>query len=138
MPSSEPTLAVGVILLPQTTCRYRAPRTVLLVTVFMVWVLSASGQAGASGAGETSGPHPDGRSRAAVSTRAMPTVDAVIQQAISDGNIPGAVLVVGHNGNIIYRKAYGSRALEPRREAMTLDTVFDLASRTKVVATNTA
>jgi len=71
-------------------------------------------------------------------TRAMPTVDAVIQQAISDGNIPGAVLVVGHNGNIIYRKAYGARALEPRREAMTLDTVFDLASLTKVVATTTA
>jgi uncharacterized protein YbbC (DUF1343 family)/CubicO group peptidase (beta-lactamase class C family) len=68
----------------------------------------------------------------------LDAVDAVIQQAISDGNIPGAVLIVGHDGAVIYRKAYGSRALEPRREAMTLDTVFDLASLTKVIVTTTA
>ena len=65
-------------------------------------------------------------------------VDSIIQQAIADGNIPGAVLVVGHDGAVIYRKAYGERALEPRREAMTVDTIFDLASLTKVIATTTA
>ena len=65
-------------------------------------------------------------------------VDSVIQQAVADGTIPGAVLVVGHDGAVVYRKAYGSRALEPRREPMTLDTVFDLASLTKVIATTTA
>src|SRR6266567_5833364 len=65
-------------------------------------------------------------------------VDSVIEQAIADGNIPGAVLVVGHDGAVIYRKAYGNRALEPRREPMTLDTVFDMASLTKVIATTTA
>jgi CubicO group peptidase (beta-lactamase class C family) len=62
----------------------------------------------------------------------------VIRSAISDGSIPGAVLVVGHDGRVIYRKAYGERALEPRREVMTLDTVFDLASLTKVIVTTTA
>src|SRR6202166_3317067 len=65
-------------------------------------------------------------------------VDSIIEQAVADGNIPGAVLVVGHDGAVVYRKAYGSRALEPRRELMTLDTVFDLASLTKVIATTTA
>jgi uncharacterized protein YbbC (DUF1343 family)/CubicO group peptidase (beta-lactamase class C family) len=77
---------------------------------------------------------------AAVSTSAVPfgAVDSVIQNAISDGSIPGAVLVVGHDGQVIYRKAYGARALEPRRELMTLDTVFDLASLTKVIVTATA
>src|SRR4029077_6019304 len=35
-------------------------------------------------------------------------------------------------------KAFGRRALEPRREAMTVDTIFDLASLTKVVATTTS
>src|SRR5579864_9458633 len=65
-------------------------------------------------------------------------VDSIIEQAVADGNIPGAVLVVGHDGAVIYRKAYGNRALEPRREPMTLDTVFDLASLTKVIATTTA
>jgi uncharacterized protein YbbC (DUF1343 family)/CubicO group peptidase (beta-lactamase class C family) len=69
---------------------------------------------------------------------ALPAVDAVIQSAVSEGSIPGAVLVVGHDGAVIYRKAYGLRALEPRREVMTLDTVFDLASLTKVIVTSTA
>ena len=68
----------------------------------------------------------------------FPAVDAVIQQAIQDGTIPGAVLIVGHDGRVVYRKAYGNRALEPRRETMTVDTVFDLASLTKVIATTTA
>ncbi|HLW84852.1 MAG TPA: serine hydrolase [Candidatus Sulfotelmatobacter sp.] len=68
----------------------------------------------------------------------LATVDNIIQQAIADGNIPGAVLLVGHNGKVAYRKAYGSRALEPKREPMTLDTIFDLASLTKVIATTTA
>jgi len=69
---------------------------------------------------------------------ALSAVDAVIQQAISDGTIPGAVLIVGHDGQVIYRKAYGARALEPRREVITLDTVFDLASLTKVIVTTPA
>ena len=71
-------------------------------------------------------------------TIALPAVDDVIRQAISDGNIPGAVLVVGHDGRVVYRKAYGARALEPKREAMTLDTVFDVASLTKVIVTTTS
>ena len=65
-------------------------------------------------------------------------VDSIIQQAIADGNIPGAVLIVGHDGKLVYRKAYGHRALEPRREPMTLDTIFDMASLTKVIVTTTA
>ena len=67
----------------------------------------------------------------------LSAVDSVIQQAIADG-VPGAVLVVGHDGAVVYRKAYGERALEPKREPMTLDTVFDLASLTKVIATTTS
>ena len=65
-------------------------------------------------------------------------MDAVIEQAIHDGQIPGAVLIVGHDGQAIYRKAYGERSLEPRREKVTLNTIFDVASLTKVVATTTA
>jgi uncharacterized protein YbbC (DUF1343 family)/CubicO group peptidase (beta-lactamase class C family) len=111
------------------------------VAMLLACTLTADAQAsGTRGAGETSGLRPDGQPRAAVPTHvvALPAVDAVIQQAISDGTIPGAVLIVGHDGSVIYRKAYGERALEPRREAMTLDTVFDLASLTKVIVTTTA
>src|SRR5262249_44228497 len=62
-------------------------------------------------------------------------IDSLIQEQVSSEGITGAVLAVGHNGRIVHQKAFGHRALSPRREPMTLDTVFDLASLTKVVAT---
>jgi uncharacterized protein YbbC (DUF1343 family)/CubicO group peptidase (beta-lactamase class C family) len=68
----------------------------------------------------------------------LAVLDPVINEAIAQQQIPGAVLIVGHDGLVVYRKAYGSRAIEPRREAMTLDTVFDCASMTKVLATTPA
>ena len=61
--------------------------------------------------------------------------DAVVQEAVAKGQIPGAVLLVGHAGKVVFTKAYGSRSLVPTREPMTEDTIFDLASLTKVVAT---
>jgi uncharacterized protein YbbC (DUF1343 family)/CubicO group peptidase (beta-lactamase class C family) len=68
----------------------------------------------------------------------LAVIDPIIKDAIRTGQIPGAVVLVWHNGQVMYRKAYGFRALEPRHETMTVDTVFDLASLTKVVATTTA
>ncbi len=70
--------------------------------------------------------------------QAFASVDAMMNQAVSDGNIPGAVVVVGHNGKIVFRKSFGFRSLEPTREPMTVDTIFDLASLTKCVATTTS
>lgn len=64
-----------------------------------------------------------------------PALDDVIRSAITASQIPGAVVLVGHRGQVVYHKAYGSRALLPKREAMTLDTIFDIASLTKVVGT---
>ena len=68
----------------------------------------------------------------------LSVVDPIVEEAIREKQIPGAVVIVGHEGRVIYRKAFGSRAIEPRREPMTLDTIFDLASLTKVLATTTA
>lgn len=62
-------------------------------------------------------------------------VDSVVDEAVQTGLIPGAVVVIGHNNQIIFRKAYGSRAVIPQPEPMTIDTIFDAASLTKVVAT---
>src|SRR5579872_5222105 len=62
-------------------------------------------------------------------------LDAVIEQAIEQNQCPGAVVLVGHHGKVVFRKAYGMRSLEPTRERMTLDTIFDIASLTKVAAT---
>jgi uncharacterized protein YbbC (DUF1343 family) len=69
---------------------------------------------------------------------AGPALDRVIEEAVGQGRLPGAVLLVGHDGQVVYRKAYGKRALMPAAEDMTVDTVFDVASLTKVVATTTS
>jgi uncharacterized protein YbbC (DUF1343 family)/CubicO group peptidase (beta-lactamase class C family) len=68
----------------------------------------------------------------------LTVLDSIVDDAIAQKQIPGAVLIVGHDGRVVYRKAYGSRALELRPEAMTLNTIFDCASLTKVIATTTA
>jgi uncharacterized protein YbbC (DUF1343 family)/CubicO group peptidase (beta-lactamase class C family) len=65
-------------------------------------------------------------------------VDAAIDQAIQRKQLPGAVLVVGHEGQVVYRKAYGNRSEVPAVEAMTPGTIFDVASLTKVVATTSS
>ena len=65
-------------------------------------------------------------------------LDAIVQTSIQNHEMPGAVLLVGHDGHVIYRKAFGNRALEPKVEPMTVDTIFDMASLTKVIATTTA
>jgi uncharacterized protein YbbC (DUF1343 family)/CubicO group peptidase (beta-lactamase class C family) len=70
-----------------------------------------------------------------------------IEKAISEKKLPGAVLVVGHGGKVVFEQAYGLRkyAGEPGidgkpspAEAMTVDTIFDMASLTKCLATATA
>src|SRR5690349_16153443 len=60
-------------------------------------------------------------------------MDEEIQQVIEDGQCPGGVLWVEH-GKSKYSKAFGDRAIVPDREEMTKDTIFDIASLTKVVA----
>ena len=65
-------------------------------------------------------------------------LDAVLEKAVGEGEIPGAVVVVGQGDAVVYRRAFGWQALEPEREPMTVDTVFDLASLTKPMVTATA
>ena len=64
-------------------------------------------------------------------------LDATLGQAIKDGMIIGAVLWVERDG-VAYHKAFGHRALKPEPELMTEDTIFDMASVTKVLATASA
>ena len=75
---------------------------------------------------------------AGMSVDRLAHMDAVIAAAIEKKELPGAVVVVGRHGRVVWRKAYGARAVEPQREAMTADTIFDLASLTKIVATATS
>jgi uncharacterized protein YbbC (DUF1343 family)/CubicO group peptidase (beta-lactamase class C family) len=65
-------------------------------------------------------------------------IDGAIDQAIERKQVPGAVVLVGRRGAIAYARAAGLRVVGPTPEAMTRDTVFDMASLTKPVATATS
>ena len=62
-------------------------------------------------------------------------IDRVIEEAISDKTIPGAVVSVVRGDKIVFLKAYGNKSLVPRKESMTTETMFDLASVSKCVGT---
>ena len=63
----------------------------------------------------------------------MQAIDAVLQQAVESGDLPGVVAAVADDSGVVYEGAFGKRTLgaEP---AMTADTVFRIASMTKAVA----
>jgi uncharacterized protein YbbC (DUF1343 family)/CubicO group peptidase (beta-lactamase class C family) len=75
---------------------------------------------------------------AGMSGERLSHLDAAIAGSIARKECPGAVVLVGRHGKVVYRKAYGNRAVAPAVEPMSLDTVFDMASVTKVVATTTS
>jgi uncharacterized protein YbbC (DUF1343 family) len=74
----------------------------------------------------------------ALDPQQLGTIDREVSQAICDHKMAGCVVLVGRHGKIALEKAYGQRQLLPQPVCMTLDTVFDLASLTKPVATATS
>ena len=66
---------------------------------------------------------------------ALTRITGVAQAEIAAGNTPGAVILVGQHGRIVFREAFGDRIVEPVRQPMSAQTIFDLASLTKVIAT---
>jgi uncharacterized protein YbbC (DUF1343 family)/CubicO group peptidase (beta-lactamase class C family) len=73
-----------------------------------------------------------------VDLRRLEAIEPLVRTAIAENKLPGAVVLVGRGDRVLYQKAIGHRSLVPTEEPMTLDTVFDLASLTKVVATTTS
>jgi uncharacterized protein YbbC (DUF1343 family)/CubicO group peptidase (beta-lactamase class C family) len=65
-------------------------------------------------------------------------IETLIQTDIAAKKLPGAVVLVGRGDKVVWQKAVGNRSLQPAVEPMTLDTIFDMASLTKVIATTTA
>lgn len=59
-------------------------------------------------------------------------------EAVADGVFPGAVVLVGKDDDVVYEQAFGSRSLLPNKTPMRVDTIFDLASLTKPLATAVA
>ena len=73
-----------------------------------------------------------------MSAEKLNQIDALIEKDIAGKKLPGAVVLIGRKGKIVYRKAFGNRSLLPTVERMTVDTIFDVASLTKPVATATS
>jgi SSS family transporter len=65
-------------------------------------------------------------------------VSTLVTEAVTAKKLPGAVVLINHDGKTVFERAYGDRALEPTVEPMTEDTVFDMASLTKCLVTATA
>ncbi len=74
----------------------------------------------------------------AVDLSRFDAIAPLIENAITDKRLPGAVVLVGLGERTLYHKAIGQLAVMPSAEPMALDTVFDLASLTKVVVTTTS
>jgi CubicO group peptidase (beta-lactamase class C family) len=65
-------------------------------------------------------------------------IDPLVEQGIANGEMSGAVVLIARHGRVAWLKAYGLRCIEPEPVVMTTDTLFDLASITKPVATGTS
>src|SRR2546422_4565931 len=103
----------------QSEVRFRSSACVL-ASGFILFALAAAGQADSQPSG--------------FKAAKLAEMDAAITNAIAEHKLPGGVLWLERRGQI-YHRAYGYRALEPKREPMTEDTLFDMASLTKVMAT---
>ncbi len=66
---------------------------------------------------------------------AVRAIDAAVASAMAESKMPGCVVVIGRKDAVLFARAYGYRALQPAPEPTTIDTVYDLASLTKPVAT---
>jgi serine-type D-Ala-D-Ala carboxypeptidase len=73
-----------------------------------------------------------------MSAEHLATIDGQVDAALSEGQMAGAVVLIGRQGKIVWRKAFGHRQIEPSKEPMTPETIFDLASLTKPIATATS
>ncbi|EGM75967.1 penicillin-binding protein, beta-lactamase class C [Rheinheimera sp. A13L] len=76
-------------------------------------------------------------SSAVLATEPYDRIAPLVEKAIADKQLPGAVVLVGRGEQILYRKAFGFKTYSPAASVITPDTVFDLASLTKPVVTTT-
>jgi len=73
-----------------------------------------------------------------MSAERLAGIDSLVQEALEQGRMPGCVVAIGRQGQLAYLRAFGARQVQPSRVEMTTDTVFDLASLTKPLATATS
>ena len=100
-----------------------------------LWLFSRGGSASAGPAATL---QPEQVPAAGFEQPRFARITDLVEDAIAKHQLPGAVVLVGRGDVVLYARAFGRRALVPAPEPMTDDTIFDLASLTKVVATTTS
>ena len=109
----------------------RRPAAALLAVAFVGY---AAGVAGS----ERAGPLPTvSAEEAGFRPAGLEEVDRIVASAVADGAFPGAVLAIGRGGSLVRFRAFGRHTYEPGAAEVRTDTVYDLASLTKVVVTTT-
>ena len=68
----------------------------------------------------------------------FPYIDKALEQAIENGSTPGIALLAAKGGDVVYRKVFGHAQIYPEHRPLRIDSLFDIASLTKVIATTTA
>ena len=142
------TFAVGSLASLVFRKQPRAAHSAAAVLVLTV-ILSGASRTCDAQSKDPEAQHPamTGRTLPATTTPDFAAVSTLINDAIAAKKLPGAVVVVGHGGKVVFEQAYGNRKLagEPGldgkpspAEPMTTDTIFDMASLTKCLATATA
>ena len=75
---------------------------------------------------------------AGIRNDSLTNIATVVEKSIAAGYYPGMVVLAAHRGQLIYRGVFGNQSLVPEVIGMRTDTLFDLASLTKVMVTTTA
>jgi uncharacterized protein YbbC (DUF1343 family) len=117
------------------SCRF-PPIVWLLVTAWYLWPSASLQPPTICKAAEPSLATDNGQRT--TDNRPWSRLDTVVTRAIDRGELPGAVVLVVHRGQVVFRKAYGLRSKEPAAVTMSPDTLFDLASLTKPIVTATS
>jgi uncharacterized protein YbbC (DUF1343 family) len=107
--------------------RQRFAVVIVLSALVLAWTARIGG-----------GQPPPPRSPGIVDPERLEAIEPLVRQDIEQKRLPGAVILIGVGDRVVYQRAIGHRALVPASEPMSVDTIFDLASLTKIVATTTS
>src|SRR4051812_1659008 len=105
-----------------------------LIFAVVIWIANAS----LVGAASLKPPATIGWSAARMDSSAEGRIDELVAANIEHGNMSGCVVLIGRRAGVAFERAYGNRSVEPTKEPMTTDTLFDMASLTKPLATATS
>ncbi len=113
------------------------PAATFCSLVLSCGIAAGADQSGAPAAAPPKLPHAAPEA-AGMDARQLDGIDALVAEGLRNKQMPGCVVMVGRRGKIVFLRAYGCRQVVPAELPMTTDTVFDLASLTKPLATATS